>query len=69
MSTDGLLTPEELATRWRLPVDSRGYYKRAVRERCQRLRIRKIAGMGKRVLYRPADVLRAEEINSRGGYL
>jgi len=69
MSTDGLLTPEELAARWRLTVDAKGYYKRAVRERCQRLRVRKISGMGKQVLYRPADVLRAEEINSRGGYL
>lgn len=64
-----LMTMEELALRWRVAVDAKGYYKRAVRERAQRLRLRKVAGMGKRVLYRPVDVLKAEEMAARGGVL
>ncbi len=64
-----LMTLEELALRWRVTVDAKGNYKRSVRQRAQRLRLRKVAGLGKTVLYRPVDVLKAEEMATRGGVL
>lgn len=64
-----LMTLEELAVRWRVTVDQKGNYKRSVRQRAQRLRLRKVAGMGKTVLFRPVDVLKAEEMATRGGVL
>jgi hypothetical protein len=63
------MTVEQLAVRWRINLDDHGNYKRLVRQRAQRLRLRKLAGMGKTVLYRPVDVLSAEEMASKGGAL